>query len=175
MAKKTANDVDIEKIMKDIRTRISDKQASMETEEDIARILNMDPEEPVDKRAVRGDFWQALHKAQDPDAELQFVNLGSYLGKGTSFKHKVLRKIRKLFWPIARVFFNTGYLFSVQNDSIQLTHNLIYEITLLRMDNDRLRDGYQVLLHKIQQMEARQRELEKMIVKKSGKTRGKKG
>jgi hypothetical protein len=160
--------LDIEEIMKDIRSRVASGQERNCSEEEILDLLNIDPEDPIDKRAVRGDFWRALHSSRTEEGEVEFVNLSAYLGRGTSLKNKILRKIRKIFWPFARIFFNTGYIFSVQNDSVQLMHNLIYELTLLRLDNDRLRDGYQVLLHKIQQMEAKQRELEKIVSKSRG-------
>ena len=32
------------------------------------------------------------------ESEVEFVNLSAYLGKGTSLKHKILRKVRKIFW-----------------------------------------------------------------------------
>lgn len=163
-----AASVNVEKIIADIRRQIEKEQEKTYSEDDILRLVNINPEDPIDKRAVRGDFWRALHSENEAGDALEFVNLNAYLGRGTSTKHKILRKIRKVFWPFARIFFNTGYLFSVLNDNVQLMHNLIYELTLLRIDNDRLRDGYQVIIHKLNQIEARQRELDKLISEQNG-------
>ena len=71
---------------------------------------------------------------------------------------------------------NYGYLFGVLNslkvsdrNHLQLIHNLIYEMTLLRIDHEKLKDGYQVLLNRLEQQQKRERELEKILMESNGK------
>jgi|GEM_PF-6761134 len=152
MVKKSG--VDIEKIMNEVRRRAKDKQREIYSDEEILEMLNVDPGEPLDKRSIRADFSEEI-KFADPFAE--------YLGKGGGLKGKIIRVIRRLFWPVSRLLMNYGFLLNRFNQHIQLMHNLTYELTLLKIDNDRLRDGYQVLIHKLEQLQARERELEKML------------
>jgi len=105
--------IDVVKLMDEIKAKIESDEKKSYTREDILELVNIDPHDPIDKRSVRGDLWRALHTETEAGDQIEFVNLNSYLGRGQSVKHKILRKVRKLFWPFARIFFNTGYIFTV--------------------------------------------------------------
>lgn len=169
---------DIEKLMQDIRRKVEKKQETRYTDDEILKLLEIDPGDPLDVRAVRDDFFLTLEKARSAGAMRPLeINFESYLGTGGGIRGKIIRKTRRLFWPVARMLWNQGYVVDMLNHMnktvshhLHLNHNMILELTRLKIENDHIRDGYLVLIHKIEQMEQRQRILEKMIAESNART-----
>lgn len=174
---------DIEKLMREVRRKVEKKMESKYSDDEILKLLDIDPGDPLDVRMVRDDFYLTIEKARAGGAMRPLeINFESYLGTGGGLRGKIIRKTRRLFWPVARMLWNQGYVIDMLNHvnktvshHLHLNHNVILELTRLKIENDHLRDGYLVLIHKLDQMEQRQRILEKMITeanagaKKTGK------
>jgi hypothetical protein len=169
--KKNEESFDIEKLMQQVRRKVEKKREARYTDEEILELLDIDPGDPLDVRAVRDDFFLTMEKARAGGALRPLeIDFESYLGTGAGLRGKIIRKTRRLFWPVARMLWNQGYVIDMLNHMnktvshhLHLNHNIILELTRLKIENDHIRDGYLVLIHKLEQMEQRQRALEKML------------
>ena len=169
--KKKKESSDIEKLMREIHRKIEKKLETKYTDEEVLKLLDIDPGDPLDVRMIRDDFYINLEKARSAGAMRPLeINFETYLGTGGGVRGKIIRKTRRLFWPVARMLWNQGYVIDMLNHMnktvshhLHLNHNIILELTRLKIENDHIRDGYLVLIHKLEQMEQRQRVLEKMI------------
>lgn len=170
--KKKKDTLDIDKLMKEIRNKVDKRLESKYTDEEILKLLDIDPGDPLDVRMIRDDFYLNLEKARSAGAMRPLeISFETYLGTGGGLRGNIIRKTRRLFWPVARMLWNQGYVIDMLNHmnktvshNLHLNHNIILELTRLKIENDHMRDGYLVLIHKLEQMEQRQRALEKMIM-----------
>jgi hypothetical protein len=136
-----SDNVDVEQIMRQIRSRIREKRGVDYTEEEIREIANVKLEKFIDPKGVRSDLIDQFRKAREGSDVARNYAFGETTLYASS--RPILQFIRRVLHPILKLFFNPNPLIEAMhiqarlNDSYnrsealyyELIHNLVLEMT----------------------------------------------
>jgi hypothetical protein len=144
--------VDVEQIMKQIRTRIREKRGADYTEEQIRELATVRLEKFLDPKNLRSDLLDQFRRSRpaipsDPlpvEAPYQF-------DENTLFEtHRgALRFIRNLLKPILKLFFNPNPLINVLNAQAQFNVDLLKREERRKIEFDRSRAEWNALYYEV--------------------------
>ncbi len=181
--------VDVEQIMRQIRSRIREKRGADYTEQEIQELANVKLEKFLDPRGVRSNLVQEFRRNRVITPAPPTVGIGDVdvFGSPRAF----LQSIRKLLSPILRLFFSpTPMVHAIntmqkqQNEVnaefhrrfrqreemdplyYEVTHNLVVELTRLAIENQNLKMKVESLSSRMDFDERRGRALETVVAYK---------
>ncbi len=178
-----SDSVDVEQIMRQIRSRIREKRGVDYTEEEIRELARVKLESFLDPTGVRSDLLQQFRKMrsqQDPPPNYKFED-------STIFDtHRgIVRWIRNLLKPILKLFFNPQPISEALHlqarinehharrealDSLhyELIHNLVLETTRLGIEVKNLKMRVESMSSRLDFDERRARALEGVVQYRPG-------
>jgi hypothetical protein len=175
-----SDSVDVEQIMRQIRSRIREKRGVDYTENEIRELANVKLEKFLDPGGVRSDLLEQYRKGRDSSSKPRnyaFEDTTLY-DSGRGF----IVWIRKLLQPILKLFFNPNPLIealhiqSRLNDSYnhsealyyELIHNLVLETTRLGIEVKNLKMRVESMSSRLDFDERRARALEGVVQYRPG-------
>jgi hypothetical protein len=178
-----SDNVDVEQIMRQIRSRIREKRGVDYTEEEIRELANVKLEKFLDPRGVRSDLLDQFRRskaAMPPPQNFAFE-------EETLFEtHRgIVRWLRKLLLPILKLFFNPNPLIQALHIQSELNtrnakreeldalhyevmHNLVLELTRLGIEVKNLKMRVESMSSRLDFDERRARALEGVVVYRPG-------
>ena len=178
-----SDSVDVEQIMRQIRSRIREKRGVDYTEEEIRELANVKLEKFLDPRGVRSDLIDQFRRSQaamPPAQNFAFE-------EDTLFEtHRgIVRWIRNLLKPILKLFFNPNPLIQALHiqselntrnakreelDALQyeVIHNLVIELTRLGIEVKNLKMRVESMSSRLDFDERRARALEGVVMYRPG-------
>jgi hypothetical protein len=178
-----SDNVDVEQIMSQIRSRIREKRGVDYTEEEIRELANVKLEKFLDPRGVRSDLLDQFRRskaAMPPPQNFAFEG-------ATLFEtHRgIVRWIRKLLMPILKLFFNPNPLIQALHIQSELNtrnakreeldalhyevmHNLVLELTRVGIEVKNLKMRVESMSSRLDFDERRARALEGVVVYRPG-------
>jgi hypothetical protein len=178
-----SDNVDVEQIMRQIRSRIREKRGVDYTEEEIRELANVKLEKFLDPRGVRSDLLDQFRRskaAMPPPQNFAFE-------ESTLFEtHRgVIKWIRKLLNPILKLFFNPNPLIQALHIQSELNtrnakreeldalhyevlHNLVLELTRLGIEVKNLKMRVESMSSRLDFDERRARALEGVVMYRAG-------
>src|SRR4051812_12553137 len=140
-----SENVDVEQIMRQIRSRIREKRGVDYTEDEIRELANVKLEKFLDPGGVRSDLLEQYRKGRDKET------LGNYEFEDTTIYESgrpLLVWIRKILQPILKLFLNPNPLILAMHKQVKLNdtflrsealyyeliHNLVLETTRLGIE-----------------------------------------
>jgi len=178
-----SDNVDVEQIMRQIRTRIREKRGVDYSEEEIRELANVKLEKFLDPRGVRSDLLEQFRrsKAAAP-APRNFAFEDDTLYE----THRgFIRWMRKLFNPLLKLFFNPNPLIQALHIQAELNtrnakreeldtlyyeviHNLVIELTRTGIEVKNLKMRVESMSSRLDFDERRARALEGVVVYRPG-------
>jgi hypothetical protein len=166
--------VDVEQIMRQIRSRIRDKRGVDYTEEEIRELANVKLESFLDPRSVRSDLLQQF-QARREQAIQNYAFEDTYIFESN---RRVIAWIRKLLRPVLKLFFNPNPIIdalhrqSKMNEAFplyfELIHNLVLETTRLSIEVKNLKMRVESMSSRLDFDERRARALEGVVQYRPG-------
>jgi hypothetical protein len=178
-----SDNVDVEQIMRQIRSRIREKRGVDYTEEEIRELANVKLEKFLDPRGVRSDLLDQFRRskaAMPPPQNFAFE-------EDTLFEtHRgIIRWLRKLLLPILKLFFNPNPLIQALHIQSELNtrnakreeldalhyevmHNLVLELTRLGIEVKNLKMRVESMSSRLDFDERRARALEGVVMYRPG-------
>lgn len=174
-----ADSVDVEQIMRQIRTRIRDKRGVDYTEQQIQELAAVKLERFLDPQGVRSDLLEQFRRARSeqepPPSNYAFEDTTLY-----ESNRGMIRGIRRLFQPILKLFFNPNPLIQALHIQAELNqlyerraerealyyeliHNLAVELTRLGIDVKNLKMRLESMASRLDFDERRARALEGVV------------
>jgi hypothetical protein len=175
-----SDSVDVEQIMRQIRSRIREKRGVDYTESEIRELANVKLEKFLDPGGVRSDLLEQYRKGRDSSStprNFAFEDTTLYASS-----RGLITWIRKLLQPILKLFFNPNPLIealniqSRLNDSYnhsealyyELIHNLVLETTRLGIEVKNLKMRVESMSSRLDFDERRARALEGVVQYRPG-------
>ena len=178
-----SDNVDVEQIMRQIRSRIREKRGVDYTEEEIRELANVKLEKFLDPRGVRSDLLDQFRRskaAMEPPPNFEFEESTLY-----ETHRGVIRWIRKLLNPILKLFLNPNPLIQALHiqselntrnakreelDSLhyEVMHNLVLELTRLGIEVKNLKMRVESMSSRLDFDERRARALEGVVMYRPG-------
>ena len=175
-----SDSVDVEQIMRQIRSRIREKRGVDYTENEIRELANVKLEKFLDPGGVRSDLLEQYRKGRDSSSKPR-----NYAFEDTTLydsSRGFIVWIRKLLQPILKLFFNPNPLIealhiqSKLNDSYnhsealyyELIHNLVLETTRLGIEVKNLKMRVESMSSRLDFDERRARALEGVVQYRPG-------
>src|SRR5918993_1499701 len=175
-----SDNVDVEQIMRQIRTRIREKRGVDYTEDEIKELARVKLETFLDPTGVRSDLLAQFRRTKsEPNANPNFnfedsTLFHSHLG--------IVRFIRRMLQPILKLFFNVNPLIDalhIQSDlnargfrrdelQYELIHNLVLETTRLGIQVKNLKMQVDSISGRLDFDERRARALEGVVQYRPG-------
>ena len=170
--------VNVAEIMEHIRQQIEKKKRVLYTEEELEDLAKAKLRSYIHSSEVRSSFAEELHAL---NAEWNIsISLESLYKSHPNLYGRLIYRIRKLLRPVTRFFMNIDVLFpefhkqsKLNLNYAHLLHNLILELTKLRLEHDELKSRLDNLNERLQMQTQRERTLEKMVVFKQTTSRRK--
>ena len=174
-----SDNVDIEQIMRQIRSRIREKRGVDYTEEEIRELANVKLEKFLDPRGVRSDLLEQFRRKREASLPPNFKFEDTTLYE----THRgFLAFMRKLLNPILKLFFNPNPLIEALNIQSKLNaqqaaleplyyeviHNLVLETTRLGIDVKNLKMRVESMSSRLDFDERRARALEGVVQYRPG-------
>src|SRR4051794_31524706 len=175
-----SDNVDVEQIMRQIRSRIREKRGVDYTEEEIRELANVKLEKFLDPRGVRSDLLEQFRRKREASP----VARNFKFEDTTLFEtHRgVLAFIRRLLRPILKLFFNPDPLIEAlhiqahlneQQNALEplyyeVIHNLVLETTRLGIDVKNLKMRVESMSSRLDFDERRARALEGVVQYRPG-------
>lgn len=164
-----ADSVDVEDIMRQIRSRIDEKRKGLYTDEELQEIAEHRLDAVLDAHEFNPDFVSDF-RAGETLWNYQFHTETIYRSsRGTA--GRALEKLRSLLKPIQKLFWNPNPMISAlsrQSDLnlyyVQLFHNLSKELTRLNLENQELKNRVLQLQGRLDLLARREKTLEEMVV-----------
>jgi hypothetical protein len=144
--------VDVEQIMKQIRTRISEKRGVDYTEEQIRELASVRLEKFLDAKNLRSDLLEQFRRSRPAiPAEPPPVEAPYEFSDETLFaSHRgALRLIRKLLKPVLKLFFNPNTLNQILHTQAQFNVDLLKREQRRRIEFDRSRADWNALYYEV--------------------------
>ncbi len=172
--------VDVEQIMRQIRSRIREKRGVDYTEEEIRELANVKLERFLDPTYVRSDLLEQHRRRRDASTTARnFAFEETTLYESS---RPLLSALRKLLNPILKLFFNPNRLIEAMhiqsklNDSYnqadalyyELIHNLVLETTRLGIEVKNLKMRVESMSSRLDFDERRARALEGVVQYRPG-------
>jgi hypothetical protein len=175
-----SDSVDVEQIMRQIRSRIREKRGVDYTEDEIHELANVKLEKFLDPRGVRSDLLDQYRRRRESSPIAH-----NYAFEDTTLFHSdkaLVRFFRRLLRPILKLFFNPNPLIealhiqSKLNDSYtraealyyELIHNLVVETTRLGIEVKNLKMRVESMSSRLDFDERRARALEGVVMYRPG-------
>ncbi|HEY7499073.1 MAG TPA: hypothetical protein VH740_11195 [Vicinamibacterales bacterium] len=175
-----SDSVDVEQIMRQVRSRIREKRGVDYTEDEIRELASVKLERFLDPKGVRSDLLEQYRKRKDAATTARnyaFEDRTIY-----ESSRPFLRAIRKLFNPILKLFFNPNpmiealHIQSKLNDSYnqaealyyELIHNLVLETTRMGIEVKNLKMRVESMSSRLDFDERRARALEGVVQYRPG-------
>ena len=178
-----SDNVDVEQIMRQIRSRIREKRGVDYTEEEIRELANVKLEKFLDPRGVRSDLLDQFRRskaAMPPPQNFAFEEATLY-----ETHRGIIRFIRKLLNPILKLFFNPNPLIHALHiqsalntrnakreelDALhyEVMHNLVLELTRLGIEVKNLKMRVESMSSRLDFDERRARALEGVVMYRPG-------
>ncbi len=166
-----SKDVDVRKIMAEIRERIAEKKRGLYTDDEIREIAERKLEAVLESRQFNPDFLKDFKTKSDiwnytfnPET-IYRTSRGGVAG--------LLGTIRNLLKPIQKLFWNPTPMIAAlsrQSDlnvySVQMLHNLTLELTRMNLEVQELRARLQQTDASLEELRKRERALESLAVLK---------
>jgi hypothetical protein len=174
-----SDNVDVEQIMRQIRSRIREKRGVDYTEEEIRELANVKLEKFLDPRGVRSDLLEQFRRKREASLPPNFKFEDTTLFE----THRgFLAFMRKLLKPILKLFFNPNPLIEALHIQSQLNaqqaaleplyyeviHNLVLETTRLGIDVKNLKMRVESMSSRLDFDERRARALEGVVQYRPG-------
>lgn len=171
--------VDVEQIMRQIRSRIREKRGVDYTEEEIRELANVKLEKFLDPRGVRSDLLEQFRRKREASLPPNFKFEDTTLFE----THRgFLAFMRKLLKPILKLFFNPNPLIEALHIQSKLNaqqaaleplyyeviHNLVLETTRLGIDVKNLKMRVESMSSRLDFDERRARALEGVVQYRPG-------
>ena len=174
-----SDSVDVEQIMRQIRSRIREKRGVDYTENEIRELANVKLEKFLDPGGVRSELLEQYKKGRDSAGARNYAFEDTTLFESS---RPILAFIRKLLRPILKLFFNPNPLIealhiqSRLNDSYnqsealyyELIHNLVLETTRLGIEVKNLKMRVESMSSRLDFDERRARALEGVVQYRPG-------
>ena len=175
-----SDSVDVEQIMRQVRSRIREKRGVDYTEDEIRELASVKLERFLDPKGVRSDLLEQYRKRRDASTTAR-----NYSFEDTTLyesSRPLLRGIRKLLNPILKLFFNPTpvvealHIQSKLNDTYnqaeslyyELIHNLVLETTRLGIEVKNLKMRVESMSSRLDFDERRARALEGVVQYRPG-------
>src|SRR5215203_1909127 len=174
-----SDNVNVEQIMGQIRSRIREKRGVDYTEEEIRELANVKLEKFLDPRGVRSDLLAQFRRAREdgPARNYKFEDTTLF-----ESNRAIVRFFRKIFRPILKLFFNPNPLIealhiqaelnttSLRHQDLQheLIHNLVLEITRMGIEVKNLKMRLESTSSRLDFDERRARALEGVVQYRPG-------
>lgn len=174
-----SDNVDVEQIMRQIRSRIREKRGVDYTEEEIRELANVKLEKFLDPRGVRSDLLEQFRRKREASLPPNFKFEDTTLFE----THRgFLAFMRKLLRPILKLFFNPNPLIEALHIQSKLNaqqaaleplyyeviHNLVLETTRLGIDVKNLKMRVESMSSRLDFDERRARALEGVVQYRAG-------
>jgi hypothetical protein len=174
-----SDNVDVEQIMRQIRSRIREKRGVDYTEEEIRELANVKLEKFLDPRGVRSDLLEQFRRKREASLPPNFKFEDTTLFE----THRgFLAFMRKLLKPILKLFFNPNPLIEALHIQSKLNaqhaaleplyyeviHNLVLETTRLGIDVKNLKMRVESMSSRLDFDERRARALEGVVQYRPG-------
>jgi hypothetical protein len=175
-----SDNVDVEQIMRQVRSRIREKRGVDYTEDEIRELASVKLERFLDAKGVRSDLLEQYRKRREAStAPRNFAFEDTTLYESS---RSFLRVLRKLLNPILKLFFNPTpvvealHIQSRLNDSYnqaealyyELIHNLVLETTRLGIEVKNLKMRVEAMSSRLDFDERRARALEGVVQYRPG-------
>jgi hypothetical protein len=178
-----SDSVDVEQIMRQIRSRIREKRGVDYTEEEIRELASVKLEKFLDPRGVRSDLIDQFRRSK---ASLPAPENFAFEDATLYESHRgVIRWIRRLLNPILKLFFNPNPLIQALHiqsklntrnakreelDSLhyEVMHNLVLELTRLGIEVKNLKMRVESMSSRLDFDERRARALEGVVMYRPG-------
>jgi hypothetical protein len=175
-----SDSVDVEQIMRQVRSRIREKRGVDYTEDEIRELASVKLERFLDPKGVRSDLLEQYRKRKEASTTARnyaFEDRTIY-----ESSRPFLRALRKLLNPILKLFFNPNpmiealHIQSKLNDSYnqaealyyELIHNLVLETTRLGIEVKNLKMRVESMSSRLDFDERRARALEGVVQYRPG-------
>ncbi len=175
-----SDNVDVEQIMRQVRSRIREKRGVDYTEEEIRELASVKLERFLDAKGVRSDLLEQYRKRREASTAPR-----NYAFEDTTLyesSRPFLRALRKLLNPILKLFVNPTplvealHIQSRLNDSYnqaealyyELIHNLVLETTRLGIEVKNLKMRVESMSSRLDFDERRARALEGVVQYRPG-------
>jgi hypothetical protein len=174
-----SDNVDVEQIMRQIRTRIREKRGVDYTEDEIRELANVKLEKFIDPKGVRSDLLQQYRQAREAKLPPNFKFEDTTLFE----THRgPLAFIRRLLRPILKLFFNPNPLIealhiqsklnaahaAVEPLHFEIIHNLVLELTRTSIEVKSLKMRLESMASRLDFDERRARALEGVVQYRPG-------
>jgi hypothetical protein len=174
-----SDNVDVEQIMRQIRTRIREKRGVDYTEEEIRELANVKLEKFLDPRGVRSDLLEQFRRKREASLPPNFAFEDTTLFE----THRgFLRFMRRLLRPILKLFFNPNPLIEALHIQSKLNaqqaaleplyyeviHNLVLETTRMGIEVKNLKMRVESMSSRLDFDERRARALEGVVQYRPG-------
>jgi hypothetical protein len=174
-----SDNVDVEQIMRQIRSRIREKRGVDYTEEEIRELANVKLEKFLDPRGVRSDLLEQFRRKREASLPPNFKFEDTTLFE----THRgFLAFMRRLLRPILKLFFNPNPLIEALHIQSKLNaqqaaleplyyeviHNLVLETTRLGIDVKNLKMRVESMSSRLDFDERRARALEGVVQYRPG-------
>jgi len=170
--------VNVAEIMEHIRQQIEKKKRVLYTEEELEELAKTKLSSYIHSSEVRSSFAEEL-QALKADWNIS-ISLESLYKSHPNLYGRIIYRIRKLLRPLVKFFMNIDVLFpefhkqsKLNLNFAHLLHNLILELTKLRLEHDELKSRLDELNRRLELQNKRERTLEKMVVFKKTAPPGK--
>lgn len=174
-----SDNVDIEEIMRQIRSRIREKRGVDYTEDEIRQLANVKLEKFLDPRGVRSDLIEQFRSKREATPPPSFVFEDTTLFET---HRSFLRFMRRLFRPILQLFLNPNRLIEALHIQSKLNaqraaleplyyeviHNLVLEATRLGIEVKNLKMQLESMSSRLDFDERRARALEGVVQYRPG-------
>jgi hypothetical protein len=175
-----SDSVDVEQIMRQVRSRIREKRGVDYTEDEIRELASVKLERFLDPKGVRSDLLEQYRKRRDASTTPRNYSFEDTTPYESS--RPLLRALRKLLNPILKLFFNPTpviealHIQSKLNDSYnqaeslyyELIHNLVLETTRLGIEVKNLKMRVESMSSRLDFDERRARALEGVVQYRPG-------
>ncbi len=166
-----SKDVDVRKIMSEIRERIAEKKRGLYTDEEIREIAERKLEAVLETRQFNPDFLKDFKTKSEvwnytfnPETiyKTSRGGVGGFLGTIRG----VLKPIQKLFWNPTPMIAALSRQSDLNLYTVQMLHNLTLELTRLNLEVQELRARLQQSDANLEELKKRERALEALAVLK---------
>jgi hypothetical protein len=174
-----SDNVDVEQIMRQIRSRIREKRGVDYTEEEIRELANVKLEKFLDPRGVRSDLLEQFRRKREASLPPNFTFEDTTL---FDTHRGILRFMRRLLRPILKLFFNPNPLIEALHIQSKLNatqaaleplyyevmHNLVLETTRQGIEVKNLKMRIESMSSRLDFDERRARALEGVVQYRPG-------
>ncbi len=166
-----SKDVDVRKIMSEIRERIAEKKRGLYTDEEIREIAERKLEAVLEARQFNPDFLKDFKTKSEVwnytfNPETIYKTSRGGVGGLLGTLRVILKPIQKLFWNPTPMIAALSRQSDLNLYTVQMLHNLTLELTRLNLEVQELRARLQQTDANLEELKKRERALESLAVLK---------